>query len=149
MLRDIKAFLGDKNKEVQTSQGKFTLCKANELDEFQPKIYCFDLDHEKEFMTPKGQDPNKEEGIYLGKAINLVKSSENYSPLGILLYLPDLDLVGTWDNSHYQLNVFTDISWDEISNNLPLYIVSPWENRCFDNILEVFEPWKRWEFIPN
>lgn len=149
MLRDIKEFLGDKNIEVETSYGKFTLCKANEIEEFQPKIYCFDLDYEHEFMIPKGNDPNEELGIYLGKAINLVKFSENYSHLGLLLYLPDLNLVGTWDKSQYQLNVFTGLSWDEISNNLPAYLGSLWGDRNFDNVLEIFEPWKHWEFIPN
>ncbi|BDD08092.1 hypothetical protein FUAX_05240 [Fulvitalea axinellae] len=148
-LDEIKLFLGDENIEIETSQGKFILCKADEIQEFYPKIYSYGLDDEREYFTPKGKDPKKEHGIYTGKAINLMKNSEYYDPLGVLMYLPDLKMVGTWDGGHYQIGVFQGVTWKEISADLSSFIVSMWGNRNFDNILEVFEPWDKWEFKPT
>ncbi len=148
-LEEIKSFLGNKNIEVETSQGKFTLCKADEIQEFYPKIYSYGLDDERAYFSPKGKDPKKDHGIYTGRAINLIKDSEFYTPLGILMYLPDLEMIGTWDRSHYQIGVFQNVTWKEITENLSSFIVSMWDNRNFDNILEVFEPWDKWEFTPT
>jgi hypothetical protein len=148
MLEKIKTFLGDTNIEVQTSQGNFTLCKADEIEDFELKIYSLDLDSEGEYITPLSEDPN-ENGIYTAKAINLVKSSEHYDPLGLLLYIPKLNAVGAWDSSHYQLLMFTHKTWEEIEANIAYFIEAQWESIDGYSIYEVFEPWKHWEFTPN
>lgn len=149
LLDKIKTYLTDKNRIIKTSQGKFTLCNSSELHEFNPEVYSYELDDENEYFTPKSEDPNEYHGIYLGRALNLVKGSEFYDPEGILLYLPEINKIGVWDSSHYQVNVFNNISFEELSSNIENYIVMQWGKRDFVNLLEIFEPWKHWEFIPS
>ncbi len=146
-LEQIKTFLGNKNIPVATIHGEFTLCNASEIEEIEIKIYSFNIYDDHQYITPLGEDPN-EFGIYKGKVINLMKSSEFYDPKGVLIYLPELDKIGSWNSSGYSLMVFTE-SFEEISQNLSKFIEAQWESMCGYDIYELFEPWKHWEFVAN
>lgn len=149
-LDEIKQFLGEDNKLIDARNGLFELCKASEIHEMIIRIYPYHLDDEQEYFKPYGKDPNKD-GIYIGKALNLVKSwnGDAHDGLGILVYLPDLKKIGQWDNSHNQLLVFQDDTWEDFQSNLKYHIDCQWETRHAKNILEVFEPSKIFTFIPS
>jgi hypothetical protein len=73
-------------------------------------------------------DPHAwQRGYYVIPAVNLVAEADGYDPEFILLWLPEDDAYGTWDNEHYELLVFPGVTWSEIAANPLPYIGAQWD----------------------
>jgi len=59
-------------------------------------------------------------------AINLTDKCEYYDPNFILLYLPNEKMYGTWDSDHWNLYVFPNTNWIDITKNPTEYINQQW-----------------------
>jgi hypothetical protein len=83
-------------------------------------------------------DPHNLEGYYLVPGINLIASSDNYDPEGILIWLTEESLFGSWDCDHCTIDVFVDsaamlsnprsagIGWSKIAANPLYYLNAAW-----------------------
>jgi hypothetical protein len=57
-------------------------------------------------------------GCYLVPGVSLIATSEDYNPVGLLLWLPDERRYGTWDDSHNEIRIFGErVSWARIAAN--------------------------------
>ena len=89
-------------------------------------------------------DPNAgREGYYSIPAVSLVDSCEGYDPEGILVWLPDQQCYGTWDNDHWDVLVFPDVSWSDIVANPVPFINAQWRGEVK---FEYLRPWPCYEF---
>ncbi|MCE9562166.1 MAG: hypothetical protein K8U57_08945 [Planctomycetes bacterium] len=87
---------------------------------------------------PQGDPHAGEKGYYFFPAVNLVSEAEGYKPEFILLWLPNEQLYGTWDDEHYKLFVFPGVTWADIAADPRPYLVAQWEG-----------PEPGVEFVPN
>lgn len=89
------------------------------------------------------KDPHSgEKGYYAVPAVNLVADCEGYDPEGILIWLPDQQLFGTWDIDHWDVLVFPNTTWSDIVANPVKYINAQWEP---DNVrCEYLEPFPKY-----
>jgi hypothetical protein len=92
------------------------------------------------------QDPNyPSTNSYLVLGVNLVESCTNdYDPVGILLWLPIEKRYGVWDVSHCTIIMFGDeITWENIVATPSDYINAGWFSPGDPKLPEVSEllPW--------
>jgi hypothetical protein len=74
------------------------------------------------------EDPHSgEHGYYLVPAVSLVGSCQHYRAAGVLLWLPDAELFGTWDDDHRTLWVFPGVAWSTIAADPVPYLNTCWE----------------------
>lgn len=90
-------------------------------------------------------DPHVGEyGYYSVPAVDLVASCEGYNPKGILIWLPDFELFGTWDGDHWDVRVFPGVTWTGIVSNPIKYINAQWYPDEIAN--EFLVPWHKYPF---
>jgi hypothetical protein len=121
--------------------GQVTLFAHNKLS---PSVVFVDSDD----APFANQDPHvEEEGCYVVPAINLVAECEGYDPDGILIWLPDQKVFGTWDSEFWNVLIFPNATWSEISASPVKYLNALWEPeavRC-----EYLRPFPRYPFQPG
>ena len=89
-------------------------------------------------------DPNAgREGYYSIPAVSLIDSCEGYDPEGILVWLPDQRCYGTWDNDHWDVLIFPDLTWTDIVADPVPFINAQWRGEVN---FEYLKPWPRYEF---
>jgi hypothetical protein len=64
---------------------------------------------------------------YLVRAVSLVGTCEIYHPAGVLLWLPDAEMFGSWDDDHSTLWVFIGLAWPQIAADPVRYLNACWE----------------------
>jgi hypothetical protein len=122
----------------QCEAGRITLLSLNQLS--LGEVY---VDSEESPLAKT--DPHVgERGYYAVTAVNLIADCEEYDPEGILIWLPDLELFGTWDCDHWDVRVFPGATWTDIVNDPVKYINAQWEPNEVDN--EFLVPWPRYPF---
>ena len=108
-------------------------------------------------LTCRDQDPNAP-GVnsYLVLAVDLVAScNDDYSPAGLLLWLPVEKRYGCWDESHCTIELFpADTAWSQIAaepirylegscggaiNPIPTEVLIPWQNHPYGDS-QVYKP---------
>jgi hypothetical protein len=96
------------------------------------------------------EDPHAgERGYYLVPVVSLVATCENYRPAGVLLWLPDAEYFGTWDDDHRTLWVFPGVEWYDIVAKPAQYLNACWEPDAVTaeqlRLWEMceYEPWRR------
>ena len=91
------------------------------------------------------KDPHvKERGYYSVPAVNLVADCDGYDPEGILIWLPDQKVFGTWDIDHWDVLVFPDVTWSDIVSDPAKYVNAQWEPD--DVECEYLEPFPKYPF---
>jgi len=123
---------------------KICLCGKLEL---LPLKYLFysEVYVDSENATFAKFDPHASEyGYYPVPAVDLVASCDRYSPDGILVWLPDQGLFGSWDCDHYDLIIFPGVTWTQIVAAPVKYINSQWYPKGV--ICEYFQPFPRYHF---
>ena len=83
-------------------------------------------------------------GYYIVPIVDLIYRCDGYDPEGILLWLPQENLYGTWDNDHWDLYIFPQADWRHIVNSPLKYLNAQW----FPNQVccEYFVPWPKYPF---
>ena len=90
-------------------------------------------------------DPNAgKKGYYAVPAISLVAECQGYDPDGILVWVPDISMFGSWDCDHWDLLVFPNITWTQIAANPLPFINAQWQPHIVS--CEFFAPWNIYEF---
>ena len=76
----------------------------------------------------KDEDPHyREKGYYAVSAIDLIdQCNDSYDPSGILMWLPEYQMYGTWDSDHWHLIVFPDINWSDIVRDPLRFLNAQW-----------------------
>lgn len=74
------------------------------------------------------------------RAVELVKTCRNYSPQGIMLWLPDIGVYGQWDCDHHKIITFPGVSWSDIVRNPTLYFDAMWNPSRVAH--EYLRPWE-------
>lgn len=93
----------------------------------------------------KADDPHAgESGSYEVPAVSLTAFCEAYDPEGILLWLPNEELFGSWDNDHYDLFVFPGATWDTIIRNPVPYVDTQWDTDR--QVGQHFRPYPQYPF---
>jgi hypothetical protein len=110
---DLYAFLqsGDvlHYDESASTVGRIRLVGADQLAEAEIEITSDDSDFH-------GIDPyGFLNGTYHLNVVNLVAESEDYDPIGILVWAPSYQSFGTWDSEHLSLLLFPGTTWKEIA----------------------------------
>jgi hypothetical protein len=121
------------------------LCEAGVIVLKSPdELSVSDVYVDSEESPLRDSDPNAGvEGYYAVPAVSLVAECEGYDPDGILIWLPDYSLYGTWDSDHWDVLVFPQVAWSDIVGNPVPYLNALWEHgvEC-----EYLAPWGRHEF---
>jgi hypothetical protein len=90
-------------------------------------------------------DPNAP-GVnsYLVLAVDLIAScDEDYSPAGLLLWLPVEQRYAAWDSSHCKIDVFAaDVTWQRIAADPVKYLEASLGGDGYDPPLERLVPWQ-------
>jgi predicted DNA-binding WGR domain protein len=132
---------------VKTAQGDFTLFAAHEI-----KVISVVVDHHRlpdscEQLLPMENPYHDDNGLFCATAYSLVsKSPDSRDPEGILVWLPLLELFGTWDPDQYQLHLFRDVTWQHIEKELPHYLEAG--RPASQNVLCLLKVWEYFDFIP-
>jgi hypothetical protein len=94
------------------------------------------------------EDPHAgERGHYRVSAVSLIRSCTNYRPAGLLVWLPDQEVYGTWDDDHHVLWVFPGASWSQIAANPVPYLNSLWSRKTREVVgAEQLRLWQCCEF---
>ena len=140
----------DPADEIEFSN--LSLFHSNELKiQNFPVIYNSEIDGD--------WDPNKDRsGRYLVAGISIVKTCDNYSADGLLLWLPTEERFGAWDDDHLELWVFSEtVDWDSITKDPgghlqascggdgqdpPFRMLQPWHNHPYvEQSLEGVQPY--------
>ncbi|OMI18148.1 hypothetical protein BUQ74_06405 [Leptospira weilii serovar Heyan] len=99
-------------RRIETEQGWFDLASIKEVHFNSVEI---------------GPFTSEEKGQYYTNSVGLIKDSEAYGECTeILVWLPRLQLYGTWDHSHDELHIFPNTTWTDIKSNLASYIEAQW-----------------------
>lgn len=89
-------------------------------------------------------DPNEGAGgTYLVLAVNLIaKCSDNYTPAGLLLWLPIERRYGAWDSDHFTLDVFAKgTTWGKIAKKPVGYLEASLGGEGYDPEFDRLQPW--------
>ena len=93
-------------------------------------------------------DPHQEEGYYSVPAVNLVgHCCDDYQPDGILIWLPEEGLFGTWQTDHLAIWVFPRVSWSDIVAD-PLRFINRAMGIGEHELLQELKPWPKHPFGP-
>lgn len=93
-------------------------------------------------------DPNAGmSGSYEVPAVSLTADCDGYDPVGILLWLPNEKLFGSWDCDHYDLYVFPGATWNDIVADPVKYIDTQWNTDR--KVGEYFRPYPTYPFRPD
>jgi hypothetical protein len=121
--------------------GQVTLFAHNKLS---PSVVFVDSDD----APFANLDPHaEEEGCYVVPAINLVAECEGYDPDGILIWLPDQRVFGTWDSEFWNVLIFPNATWNEISASPVKYLNALWEPEAVH--CEYLRPFPSYPFQPG
>lgn len=134
---------------VNNSAGSFVLFASQEIKLISVVVDHHRISNNSEVRLP-GNPYGERKGVFCTTAYSLVaESPDQYPAEGLLVWLPLLELFGTWDRTHQQLYVFADISWAEIANDLPDYLRRCIEKEGLLNILECEKLLDNFDFIPD
>jgi hypothetical protein len=90
-------------------------------------------------------DPHAAEfGYYIVPAVSLSGECTSYNPEFILLWLPDEQMFGAYDDDHSVLTVFPDTTWDDIVADPIPYLDAQWYPERGVGV--PFQPWPKYEF---
>ncbi|MBM9501664.1 hypothetical protein JWG44_15525 [Leptospira sp. 201903071] len=74
-----------------------------------------------------GPFQKEEDGQYYTNSAGLIKNSEAYGEdPEILVWLPRLQIYGTWDSSHDELHIFPNQTWTSMKSDLVPFIEAQW-----------------------
>ena len=85
-------------------------------------------------------EENREKGYYTIPAVDLVVECEGFDTWGILVWLPDMQMFGTWDSDHRILRVFPKSKWSDIVKEPVKFLNALWVPEKIYN--EIFVPEK-------
>ncbi|MBC7876629.1 MAG: hypothetical protein H7Y59_05600 [Anaerolineales bacterium] len=113
-------------------------------DKLTPSVVFVDSDD----APFANQDPHaEEEGCYVIPAINLVAECEGYDPDGILIWLPDQKVFGTWDSEYWDVLIFPYATWRDISTSPVKYLNALWDQDAV--LCEYLRPFPNYPFQPE
>lgn len=91
-----------------------------------------------------------QEGLFFTEGYGLVYSPDYDNSWGILVWLPKLNMYGTWDSVHYELIVFPNITWKDIQKDPGWFIGQQWSgNENFPFVQGHINVWNYFDFIPS
>jgi len=140
--KDLVDFLKS-GKELEYDAGKCEPGQISLLSVDELTISEMYVDSEESPLAKKDLHAGVE-GYYPVPAVNLVADCDGYEPEGILIWLPDQKVFGTWDSDHWDILVFPNTTWSDIASNPTIYINAQWEPdgvKC-----EYFEPFPKYPF---
>ena len=85
-----------------------------------------------------------EKGYYAVPAINLVADCDGYDPEGILIWLPEQKVFGTWDIDHWDVLIFPNATWSDIASDPIKFINAQWWPKGVD--CQYFAPFPKYPF---
>jgi hypothetical protein len=101
--------------------GRVTLLPIKKLTPSVVYVDSFDAP----FAT---SDPHaNEDGCYVIPAYSLLAECEGYDPEGILIWLPDQKMFGSWDSETWDVMMFPHTSWSEIAADPAKYLNAMWD----------------------
>lgn len=110
--RDLVEDLQTGRRIETTSQGWFDIASIQEIRFGSVKI---------------GPFKKEEDGQYYTNSVGLIKNSEAYEEdPEILVWLPRLNLYGTWDSSHDELHIFPNQTWTSMKSDLVPFVEAQW-----------------------
>jgi tetratricopeptide (TPR) repeat protein/predicted DNA-binding WGR domain protein len=144
----LKKFLFQK-RTVKIGDKIFGLAPSYEI-----KLISVVIDHHWQSSTAwpalVGNPYKEQQGFFCTTAYSLVsKSPDENDTEGLLIWLPLLELFGTWDRVHRQLYLYPDASWIEIEENLPNYLQRKINSDRFTNVLAREKVLDYFDFIPR
>jgi hypothetical protein len=88
------------------------------------KIYV-----DSEYSPLKENDPHYgKEGYYIIDAIDIIaECDDSYEPEGVLVWLPEYLMYGTWDSDHWHLIVFPGLTWLDIVKEPLKFLNAQWD----------------------
>ena len=78
---------------------------------------------------------NSTRGYYVIPAVDLIAECEGFDAWGLLVWLPEKKMFGSWDSDHRILRVFPNIKWADIVKEPIKYLNVLWEPQKVENII--------------
>lgn len=139
---DLFAYLSNATEDqltINTREGKFVLAKPIELE-----LISIQLEGETSLCESF-------EGNYYCPAINLVSYAENYTGKGFLVWLPRINIFGSYDDEHNKLLVFNNIPWQDIYADAKPFLESQWHSNGWPLLKDYLKNnWReKFDFLPS
>lgn len=83
-------------------------------------------------------DPKKKgfkKGYYTVPVVDLVAECNGFDAWGILVWLPDKQIFGTWDRDHRRLRVFPNATWGDIVDEPIKYLNAIWNPQGVETMI--------------
>ena len=134
---------------VKTEYGSFVLFAHHDIT-----LITVTIDHHfrdsDDLPAALGANPySNQKGLFCTTAYSLVKESpETYQTDGLLVWLPLLELFGTWNRTLKQLHLFEKTPWTSIEKDLGYYLAGDTKVR-FPNMLAREKVLDYFDFIPD
>jgi len=80
-------------------------------------------------------------------AYDFVAECEEYDSEGILIWLPDQKVFGSWDSENWDVIIFPNVTWPEIAANPVKYLNAMWEPEAAH--CKYLQPYPDYPFQPN
>ena len=120
---DIAAFLrGDRTLNCEFSDCEIGRFAFHPLDGV-PQIELFLSTQGDDWID---DDPHSGIGHYVVDALDLLASCDDYDPAGLFVYVPQLELYGSFDCDHESLIVYPNLTWPAFSADPVRYINAAW-----------------------
>ena len=122
-------------QSINTLYGKFKLFPAHETSLIS--------------IVVNPQQDSKPKGLFCTIGYALTKDPATEATRAVLVWLPRLELFGTWYPAERHLIVFPDKQWEDIRKDLPAYIAAR-ENNSFPSATEYLPDLEEYfDFIPG
>ena len=71
-------------------------------------------------------DPHGGNGHYVVDAYDLIRSSDDYDPVGLFVWIPQLSAFGSFDCDHESLVMYPGLAWPQFAADPVRYINAAW-----------------------
>ena len=141
---ELLTFLSAGDLKLDSANSEAGVVTLHPISDLQLGIVNVDSDE-----SPLSKDdPNAgKSGSYEVPAVSLTADCDGYAPEGILVWLPNEKVFGSWDCDHYDLYVFSGATWTDIAGNPVDYIDTQWDSDR--KVGKYFKPDPKYSFSPN
>lgn len=121
---DLRRYLSDPNskRKFTFTSGEIRKCTLKELAELSESTF--------DVVEPDAPGVRRRKRSEIVRheftGIDLIKECNSYQPEGILVWLLELGMYGSWDCDHHTIRIFPHADWSEICNYMRRYVNDQW-----------------------
>ena len=129
--KDLRDFY-ESGRRLEYDPKKCAVGKVELYDLQSIKLVDFEVNSQ-HWAPWAAEDPHADEvGYYIVPALDLISKCEHYSPGGVLIYIPQLGVYGSFDDDHRTITYFPKIKFWSIVGDPVKYLSAQWRPKQSD-----------------